>query len=164
MLYFDTELLIVFLSFISWWIAKQREFQTRNAVDVKLVLLFFKLKQRLTNFRYGHFSGINRKIQFKAMRDKRNDELMNSKFKLKGRNRKSSVDHPKSLLLILKWGGELTSIGKQQAEDLGKAFRCVYPESNRMTCLPLNHLSKRVWRKFSERLLIPYFLVDEINL
>ena len=27
-----------------------------------------------------------------------------------------------SLLLILKWGGELTSDGKVQAEDLGTAF------------------------------------------
>ena len=66
---------------------------------------------------------------------------MNSKFKLKGRNRKSSVDHPKSLLLILKWGGELTAMGKQQAEDLGKAFRCVYPESNRMLCVFVQLLS-----------------------
>ena len=38
-------------------------------------------------------------------------------------------DAPKeaSLLLILKWGGELTPSGKQQAEELGKVFRCMYP-------------------------------------
>lgn len=32
-----------------------------------------------------------------------------------------------SLVLILKWGGELTEAGKQQAEELGRAFRCMYP-------------------------------------
>ena len=33
----------------------------------------------------------------------------------------------KSLLLILKWGGELTPAGRVQAEQLGRAFRCMYP-------------------------------------
>ena len=32
-------------------------------------------------------------------------------------------DNKPSLLLILKWGGELTTDGKGQAEDLGAAFR-----------------------------------------
>ena len=31
------------------------------------------------------------------------------------------------LLLILKWGGELTAAGQRQAEELGRAFRCMYP-------------------------------------
>ena len=35
--------------------------------------------------------------------------------------------HEPSLVLILKWGGELTPAGKIQAEELGKAFRCMYP-------------------------------------
>lgn len=30
-----------------------------------------------------------------------------------------------SLLLILKWGGELTVMGREQAEQLGKAYRSV---------------------------------------
>lgn len=49
--------------------------------------------------------------------------------KFKGRNKKSeiSVGSGDALLLILKWGGELTPMGKKQAEDLGRAFRCVYP-------------------------------------
>ena len=40
-----------------------------------------------------------------------------------------NLDSPKeaSLLLILKWGGELTPSGRQQAEELGKVFRCMYP-------------------------------------
>ena len=33
----------------------------------------------------------------------------------------------KVLLLILKWGGELTPTGQKQAEELGRAFRCMYP-------------------------------------
>lgn len=32
-----------------------------------------------------------------------------------------------SLLLILKWGGELTPAGRVQAEELGRIFRCMYP-------------------------------------
>jgi len=38
-----------------------------------------------------------------------------------------SKDSEPSLVLILKWGGELTPAGKIQAEELGKAFRCMYP-------------------------------------
>ena len=80
----------------------------------------------LINHRYGHFSGINRKVQLKAINDKRNHDL---KMKFKGRNKKSqtSIANSKALLLILKWGGELTPMGKTQAEDLGRAFRCLYP-------------------------------------
>lgn len=40
-----------------------------------------------------------------------------------------SVDRPAepSLVLILKWGGELTPAGRVQAEELGRIFRCMYP-------------------------------------
>jgi len=31
------------------------------------------------------------------------------------------------LLLILKWGGEQTLSGQNQAEELGRAFRIIYP-------------------------------------
>ncbi|XP_062537562.1 inositol hexakisphosphate and diphosphoinositol-pentakisphosphate kinase 2 isoform X21 [Armigeres subalbatus] len=72
---------------------------------------------------YGHFSGINRKVQMK--------------YQPKGRPRGSSsddgkhhsIDAPKepSLVLILKWGGELTPAGRIQAEELGRIFRCMYP-------------------------------------
>ena len=60
------------------------------------------------------------------MNDKRNYDILT---KFKGRNKKSSTSVGKtdSLLLILKWGGELTPMGKTQAEELGRAFRCVYP-------------------------------------
>ncbi|XP_059094246.1 inositol hexakisphosphate and diphosphoinositol-pentakisphosphate kinase-like isoform X3 [Tigriopus californicus] len=66
---------------------------------------------------YGHFSGINRKVQLK--------------YQPKGRPRNTSSDDDKpreaSLLLILKWGGELTPSGRFQAEELGRVFRCMYP-------------------------------------
>ena len=58
---------------------------------------------------YGHFSGINRKIQMKLINDK------------------DKPDTAKNLLLIVKWGGELTPAGRVQAEQLGRAFRCMYP-------------------------------------
>ncbi|XP_043205881.1 inositol hexakisphosphate and diphosphoinositol-pentakisphosphate kinase-like isoform X4 [Amphibalanus amphitrite] len=64
---------------------------------------------------YGHFSGINRKIQLK--------------YQPKGWKRSSETetsDDP-SLVLVLKWGGELTPAGRVQAEELGKIFRCMYP-------------------------------------
>ncbi|XP_015794650.1 inositol hexakisphosphate and diphosphoinositol-pentakisphosphate kinase isoform X3 [Tetranychus urticae] len=66
---------------------------------------------------YGHFSGINRKVELK--------------YQPKGRPRRSSSeeDLPRepSLVLILKWGGELTPAGRVQAEELGRVFRCMYP-------------------------------------
>jgi len=66
---------------------------------------------------YGHFSGINRKVQLK--------------YQPKGRPKSTSSDEEvkkePSLLLILKWGGELTPTGRVQAEELGKVFRCMYP-------------------------------------
>ena len=38
-----------------------------------------------------------------------------------------AVPAAQGLLLILKWGGELTAAGQRQAEELGRAFRCMYP-------------------------------------
>ncbi|XP_073995355.1 inositol hexakisphosphate and diphosphoinositol-pentakisphosphate kinase isoform X4 [Rhodnius prolixus] len=70
---------------------------------------------------YGHFSGINRKVQMK--------------YQPKGRPKSSSSDDGEnqngprepSLVLIVKWGGELTPAGRIQAEELGRIFRCMYP-------------------------------------
>uniref|UniRef100_A0A8C7RZK2 Inositol hexakisphosphate and diphosphoinositol-pentakisphosphate kinase n=1 Tax=Oncorhynchus mykiss TaxID=8022 RepID=A0A8C7RZK2_ONCMY len=63
---------------------------------------------------YGHFSGINRKVQLTY--------LPNGQPKAS----KGPKEGP-SLLLVLKWGGELTPAGRVQAEELGRAFRCMYP-------------------------------------
>lgn len=77
-----------------------------------------KLEQlKLVLEMYGRFSGINRKVQIK--------------YQPHGRPKRSSSeeDCPRdpSLVLIVKWGGELTPAGKIQAEELGKAFRTLYP-------------------------------------
>ncbi|KAL3318692.1 Inositol hexakisphosphate and diphosphoinositol-pentakisphosphate kinase 1 [Cichlidogyrus casuarinus] len=67
---------------------------------------------------HGSFSGINRKIQLK--------------YQPKSK-KVASVDQDVSkpaLLLVAKWGGELTDAGRQQAEELGKAFRCIYPSGD----------------------------------
>lgn len=131
--------------------------------------------------RYGYFSGINRKVQFKYLgkprdgnesessenrpgdsesdeksgKKKQGKDLKNKHVKGKDEEevkRKESteakrqtskeaqeneeadqkgtddkmkvpVDKDHSLLLIVKWGGELTTMGKEQALQLGRAFR-----------------------------------------
>ncbi|XP_036110747.1 inositol hexakisphosphate and diphosphoinositol-pentakisphosphate kinase 1 isoform X5 [Molossus molossus] len=68
---------------------------------------------------YGHFSGINRKVQ-----------LTYYPHGVKGSNEGQDPQQEAlapSLLLVLKWGGELTPAGRVQAEELGRAFRCMYP-------------------------------------
>uniref|UniRef100_A0A8C3IJV8 Inositol hexakisphosphate and diphosphoinositol-pentakisphosphate kinase n=1 Tax=Chrysemys picta bellii TaxID=8478 RepID=A0A8C3IJV8_CHRPI len=67
---------------------------------------------------YGHFSGINRKVQLTY--------LPHGCQKTSSEEEDSRRDEP-SLLLVLKWGGELTPAGRVQAEELGRAFRCMYP-------------------------------------
>ncbi|XP_026128910.1 inositol hexakisphosphate and diphosphoinositol-pentakisphosphate kinase 2-like isoform X14 [Carassius auratus] len=69
-------------------------------------------------FRYGHFSGINRKVQLTY--------LPHGSPKTSSEEEDMRRDDP-SLLLVLKWGGELTPAGRVQAEELGRAFRCMYP-------------------------------------
>uniref|UniRef100_A0A8C1KEG9 Inositol hexakisphosphate and diphosphoinositol-pentakisphosphate kinase n=1 Tax=Cyprinus carpio TaxID=7962 RepID=A0A8C1KEG9_CYPCA len=67
---------------------------------------------------YGHFSGINRKVQLTYLphgQPKTSSEEEDT--------RKEGA----SILLVLKWGGELTPAGRVQAEELGRAFRCMYP-------------------------------------
>ncbi|VDN25990.1 unnamed protein product [Gongylonema pulchrum] len=67
-------------------------------------------------FRYGHFSGINRKVQLKYLKPR--------EFKTSDGE---EVHQQSALMLILKWGGELTTAGNLQAEALGKLFRTLYP-------------------------------------
>lgn len=68
---------------------------------------------------YGHFSGINRKVQIKYQPQGKPKDSSTEDI--------NSIESYPSLLLILKWGGELTADGKSQAEDLGQAFRKLYP-------------------------------------
>ncbi|KAI6077919.1 Inositol hexakisphosphate and diphosphoinositol-pentakisphosphate kinase 1 isoform X8 [Aix galericulata] len=67
---------------------------------------------------YGHFSGINRKVQLTYL------PHGHPKAASEDEGRRESSP---SLLLVLKWGGELTPAGRVQAEELGRAFRCMYP-------------------------------------
>ncbi|XP_030209997.1 inositol hexakisphosphate and diphosphoinositol-pentakisphosphate kinase 2 isoform X17 [Gadus morhua] len=67
---------------------------------------------------YGHFSGINRKVQMTY--------LPHGCPKASSEEEDVRRKDP-SLLLVLKWGGELTPAGRVQAEELGRAFRCMYP-------------------------------------
>uniref|UniRef100_A0A7E4V0P5 Inositol hexakisphosphate and diphosphoinositol-pentakisphosphate kinase n=1 Tax=Panagrellus redivivus TaxID=6233 RepID=A0A7E4V0P5_PANRE len=62
---------------------------------------------------YGHFSGINRKVQLKYLKPKTETD--------------DETRKKPSLMLIMKWGGELTTAGVLQAEALGKLFRTLYP-------------------------------------
>ncbi|KAF1313511.1 Inositol hexakisphosphate and diphosphoinositol-pentakisphosphate kinase, partial [Globisporangium splendens] len=63
---------------------------------------FEKLLQMKRVLERWKFAGINRKVQFKP--------------------RKQNGDRTE-ILMILKWGGDLTETGKRQGEELGKAFR-----------------------------------------
>ncbi|XP_074405073.1 inositol hexakisphosphate and diphosphoinositol-pentakisphosphate kinase 1 isoform X6 [Zonotrichia albicollis] len=68
---------------------------------------------------YGHFSGINRKVQLTY--------LPHGHPKAASEDEEACRESSPSLLLVLKWGGELTPAGRVQAEELGRAFRCMYP-------------------------------------
>ncbi|CAM9169864.1 unnamed protein product [Choristocarpus tenellus] len=86
-------------------------------------------------------SGINRKLQLKPLQrddippseqEPHNGGIGNgttNAAKIKGR----------SLLLILKWGGELTKLGEEQAMELGGSFRrTLYPDAGRGGLLRLH--------------------------
>uniref|UniRef100_A0A669EI27 Inositol hexakisphosphate and diphosphoinositol-pentakisphosphate kinase n=1 Tax=Oreochromis niloticus TaxID=8128 RepID=A0A669EI27_ORENI len=82
---------------------------------------------------YGHFSGINRKVQLTY--------LPHGQPKTSSEEEDTRKEGP-SLLLVLKWGGELTPAGRVQAEELGRAFRCMYPGGQGEThtsLFPLEH-------------------------
>uniref|UniRef100_A0A1I8GT54 Inositol hexakisphosphate and diphosphoinositol-pentakisphosphate kinase n=1 Tax=Macrostomum lignano TaxID=282301 RepID=A0A1I8GT54_9PLAT len=66
--------------------------------------------------RHGRFRGINRKAQLKLL----------SPPPTSG-DARGSASESASPLLVLKWGGELTQEGREQAERLGRAFRVIYP-------------------------------------
>lgn len=98
--------------------------------------------------RYGHFSGINRKVQLTYLphgqpKTSSEEEGTGGCYILPHISklfypcdmmplvlfvlRVETRNEGPSLLLVLKWGGELTPAGRVQAEELGRAFRCMYP-------------------------------------
>ncbi|KAL7677580.1 hypothetical protein ACOME3_003815 [Neoechinorhynchus agilis] len=70
---------------------------------------------------YGHFCGITRKVQIKrvALKNDISTESVESS--------PDTSELKTGLLLVLKWGGEITQGGRELATDLGKAFRRMYP-------------------------------------
>ena len=101
---------------------------------------------------YGHFSGINRKIQMKyhsadrADSPEKNQGIIRNAYPsfmafdsltyvclrnafLGSSKQKFGVGSKGAVVLIMKWGGELTPLGKYQSEQLGQMFRCMYPGS-----------------------------------
>nr|XP_033785057.1 inositol hexakisphosphate and diphosphoinositol-pentakisphosphate kinase 2 isoform X2 [Geotrypetes seraphini] len=100
-------------------IARQLLVELGQNTDSEIEESKAKLEQLKTVLEmYGHFSGINRKVQLTY--------LPHGCPKTSSEEEDSRRDEP-SLLLVLKWGGELTPAGRVQAEELGRAFRCMYP-------------------------------------
>uniref|UniRef100_A0AAV2L3P0 Inositol hexakisphosphate and diphosphoinositol-pentakisphosphate kinase n=1 Tax=Knipowitschia caucasica TaxID=637954 RepID=A0AAV2L3P0_KNICA len=81
-----------------------------------------EMESSLNDSQYGHFSGINRKVQLTYLRTGKPQASSGEEDCLK-----DVAPGGPSLLLVLKWGGELTPAGRVQAEELGRAFRCMYP-------------------------------------
>lgn len=98
------------------------EMQEENKV------IWMKLKQIQDVLERWEISGINRKLQMKPEKWVVDPSITDSKAI-------NSVSDPEKVrvvevLLILKWGGDLTPLGCQQAEDLGESFRyAMYPDS-----------------------------------
>ncbi|KAK7126228.1 hypothetical protein R3I93_021573 [Phoxinus phoxinus] len=100
-------------------IARQLLVELGQNTDSEIEESKAKLEQLKTVLEmYGHFSGINRKVQLTY--------LPHGCPKTSSEEEDVRRDDP-SLLLVLKWGGELTPAGRVQAEELGRAFRCMYP-------------------------------------
>ena len=109
-------------------------FSTRNVSVPSLAEMCCCFFRVVLIFRYGTFSGINRKVQFKLLNKKDHDGgmqmilLFSCLFALYLLRYCVFCDLiAPLLLLILKWGGEHTQSGRRQAEELGRAFRIIYP-------------------------------------
>ncbi|KAK1443372.1 diphosphoinositol pentakisphosphate kinase [Babesia gibsoni] len=86
------------------------EAEDEVATEIKALKEKLFMHKELENMLYADdgFAGINRKIQLKPSYDE-----------------KGVI---KKVLVVAKWGGELTPVGKCQAEDLGRRFRqSLYP-------------------------------------
>ena len=86
--------------------------------------LFRKLRQIRDVLERWEISGINRKLQMKPQKWAE-DNIFNEKSGI--------TEGPKlratEILLILKWGGDLTPLGREQAESVGTKFRhLMYPD------------------------------------
>ena len=82
--------------------------------------LYRKLKQVRDVFEYSPISGINRKLQMKPQKWE-NVEIPDNEKIDKDLDGESCEKKEKAteILLIVKWGGDLTPLGREQAETLG---------------------------------------------
>jgi inositol hexakisphosphate/diphosphoinositol-pentakisphosphate kinase len=88
------------------------ENSVKNTLDENL---FRKLKQMRDVLERWEISGINRKLQMKPQMWERDEN--------------GKAIRATEVLLILKWGGDLTPLGMEQAESLGRQFRHqMYPD------------------------------------
>ncbi|KAL5257711.1 hypothetical protein ACHWQZ_G012583 [Mnemiopsis leidyi] len=87
---------------------------------------------------YGHFSGVNRKVQLKWVTNKPPNKTPLKRIEqIIEEYEETPTEQPaQKLLLILKWGGELTMAGRAQSECMGDSFRSVYPNKNDYSALP----------------------------
>lgn len=100
---------------------------TREIIDSGTLMkdnpIYRKLRQIKDVLERWEISGINRKLQMKPQ--KWNVDMMPGEFPSDDTNVQAT-----ELLLILKWGGDLTLLGRTQAEQLGASFRHeMYPDS-----------------------------------
>jgi inositol hexakisphosphate/diphosphoinositol-pentakisphosphate kinase len=94
-------------------IAQYEEKENLDKKGEKVKLKFMHMRDVLERWK---FSGLNRKLQLKP-KDIAIDETTGE----------TSVNQ---IQLILKWGGDLTKLGENQAIQLGQQFRhSIYPDS-----------------------------------
>jgi inositol hexakisphosphate/diphosphoinositol-pentakisphosphate kinase len=98
--------------------------------------LWRKLKQIQDVLERWEISGINRKLQMKPERLERipvpgfTSGISESDMKTDTLAAPVGEVRAVEVLLILKWGGDLTLLGRQQAEELGERFRYqMYPDA-----------------------------------
>ncbi|CAM9145519.1 unnamed protein product [Discosporangium mesarthrocarpum] len=86
-----------------------------------------KLLQILDVLRQRKISGINRKVQLKPLKwadmPSPDNGYASPKGELSLPKRKSQTECAVQLQLVLKWGGDLTELGEDQARRLGENFR-----------------------------------------
>ena len=85
--------------------------------------LYRKLKQVRDVFEYSPISGINRKLQMKPQKWVEIDAVDDSGIMTDhngGENEGGKKERATEILLIVKWGGDLTPLGREQAEHLGE--------------------------------------------
>ena len=102
-----------FLAAVREIIAQYEQKENLEKKDEKIKLKFMHMRDVLERWK---FSGLNRKLQLKPKK------IVTDEAK--------GETTVKQIQLILKWGGDLTKLGENQAIQLGQQFRqSIYPDS-----------------------------------